>query len=247
MLINIKQIKEDKKAFTVIELLIVIFLFGVFLSAIGTICVQGIKAFHRSRNKLVTQQEAQLAIDRLCRELNESYEPGIAIKKSYDNGGDPNEIWDAICFPTSRNNDDASGTTNMKYGKLEWNRYVVYFKKMGTKEVYRRVIQVTGHPANSLYPEAVPKDKLEYFLKPSYPLSCPPAYSVSSGSITDDRKIAKEIYSIEFDLYNPSLVNVGIPVVHITVDARVKQGTDANGKDIYEQTVLTTDVKPANN
>jgi len=239
--------KSDKKAFTVIELLIVICLFGIFLSMIGTVTVNCVKAFHRSRYKLITQQEAQMSIDRLCRELNESYLPGVKIKKSKDNGGHHDEIWDAICFPTSRSSDDASGNIDMKDGKLKWTRYVVYFKKMGTKDVYRRVIQVTGHPGNSLYPEAVPKDKLEDFLNPSYPLSCPPAYSVASGSITDDRKIAREIYSIEFDLYNPSLVNVSIPVVHITVDARVKVGKDPNGHDIYEQTVLTTDVKPANN
>jgi hypothetical protein len=242
-----KYIKKNNKiAFTVIELLIVIFLFGLFLSAIGTICVQGVKAFHRSRNKLVTQQEAQLSIDRLCRELNESYEPGVRIKKSFWNGGDPNEVWDAVCFPTSRNSDDASGTTTMSNGKLQWNKYVVYFKRAGSKEVYRRVIQVTGYPVNPLYPEPVPDEDMADFLNPSYPVGCPPAYSVTSGTITDDRKIAREIYNIEFDLYNPSLVSVSIPVVHITVEARVKTGTDPNGQDLFERTILTTDVKPEN-
>ena len=238
----------NKRAFTVIELLLVVFLFGIFLSAIGTISVQGIKAFRKSRIRLVTQQEAQLAIDRLCRELNESYEPGVKIKKSKDNGGDPNEIWDAICFPTSRNSDDASGNTSMENSKLKWNRYVVYFKKNGNKEVYRRVINVTSpiHPAFPLYPEPLTDEELEDFLIPSYPLNCPPAYSITSGTITDDRKIAREIYSIEFDLYNPSLLSVNIPVIHITVEARIKTGTDPNGQDLYETTVLATDVRPEN-
>ena len=222
------------KAITMIEVLVFTALFGLFLSVIGVICVQGIKAFHKSRHRLTAQQEAQLSIDRLCRELNESYHPGISIKKSEFNGGEPGELWDAICFPTSRSNDDASGSTSMVGGKLQWNRYVVYFKKMGQKEVFRRVIQVSDHPDNRLYPESVPEDILEDFLTPSYPLNCPPSYSVATGSITDDRKIAREIHKIEFNMYNPTLIDYSLPIVHIFVESRVKVGTDSSGEDILK-------------
>ena len=237
--------KSDKKAFTVIELLIVICLFGIFMSMIGTITVNCIKAFHRSRYKLVTQQEAQMSIDRLCRELNESYLPGVKIKKSKDNGGHHDEIWDAICFPTSRTSDDATGNNDMKDGKLKWTRYVIYFKKNGQKEVYRRVIKVTAHPENFFYPEPLTDEELEDFLLPSYPLKCP--YNITSGSVSNDRKIAGEIYSIKFDLYSPDIISCSIPVIHIFVESRVKTGTKAGGKDLYEHTIITTFAKPENN
>jgi len=237
--------KSDKKAFTVIELLIVICLFGIFLSMIGTVTVNCVKAFHRSRYKLITQQEAQMSIDRLCRELNESYLPGVKIKKSKDNGGHHDEIWDAICFPTSRSSDDASGNIDMKDGKLKWTRYVVYFKKAGTKEVYRRIINVTGHPEDFFRPEPLTDEELEDFLLPSYPLK--PPFNVTSGSISDDRKIANDIYSIKFDLYSPGIISSYIPIVHIFVESRVKTGTKAGGKDLYEHAIITTFAKPENN
>ncbi len=237
--------KSDKKAFTVIELLIVICLFGIFMSMIGTVTVNCIKAFQRSRYKLVTQQEAQMSIDRLCRELNESYLPGVKIKKSKDNGGKHSEQWDAICFPTSRTSDDGSGNTDMENGKLKWTRYVVYFKKTGTKEVYRRVIKVTGHPADYFRPEALTDEELKEFLLPSYPLNSP--YNITSGTISDDRKIANEIHSIKFDLYSPDIISSSIPIIHIYVESRVKTGTKADGKDLYEHAIVTTFAKPENN
>ncbi len=243
---NITFHTSSKSAMTVIELMIAIFLFSILLSATGIICIQSMKIFNRSRYKLMAQQEAKLSLDRLCRELKESYLPGVNVLKSYWNSGDPSELWDAISFPTSRDSDDASGSTSMYEGKLRWKRYVVYFKGIGKKELYRRVITVTDHPKNPLYPDALPDIKLIDFLTPAYPLNCPPSCTVPSGTISNDRKIARDIYNIEFDLYNPSTIYYGMPIVHITVDTRIKTGTDENGKDIFERTVLTTDVKPEN-
>jgi prepilin-type N-terminal cleavage/methylation domain-containing protein len=243
---RIITMKKNKSAMTIIELMIAIFLFSILLSATGIICVQVMKIFNRSRYKLAVQQEAKLSIDRLCRELKESYLPGVNIMKSYWNSKDPNDLWDAISFPTSRDSYDASGSTSMYEGKLRWPRYVVYFKGSGKKELYRRVISVTGHPKSDLYPDALPDIKLIDFLTPAYPLNCPPSYTVPSGTISNDRKIARDIYNIEFDIYNPSTIYYGLPIVHITVDTRIKTGTDSDGNDIVERTVLTTDVKPEN-
>jgi len=237
-------------AVTMVEIIIVIFLFGIFLSAIGVILVQGVRAFHRSKNKLTTQQQAQLALDKLARELNESYEPGIKVFKSTWNEGDWD--WDAICFPTSRSNDDASGGTTIDNGKLKWERYIIYFKDCGVNKttLYRRVINASpGFPTDPLYPEPLEDSTLEDFLNASAPLSPrpPPPYNVGgSGVITDEKRMAGEIYNICFQLYNPDLVEYNLPIVHIRVDSRVRTGEDPNGNPMYESTVLTTSLKPTN-
>ena len=234
-------------AITLVELIIVIALFGIFLSAIGTICVEGVRAFHRSRNKLTTQQQAQLALDKLVRELNESYEPGIRVFRSTWNEGYEN--WDAIAFPTSRSNDDASGGTTLENGKLKWERYIIYFKRCGTNEtnLYRRVINAITFPTDPLYPEPFDDTTLTDFLNPSPPLGSSVPYTAgTSGTITNEKRIAGDIYNISFQLYNPSLIDYSLPIVHIMVDARVRTGEDSSGNPMYESTVLTTSLKPTN-
>jgi prepilin-type N-terminal cleavage/methylation domain-containing protein len=238
--------KTYKNAFTIVEFLIVMTIFGLFLTMAGTLCINGMKSFKKSGNKLTVQQEAQMAIDRLWRELNESYEGGIKIETSEENEGTPGSIWDAICFPTSRNNNDATGGTAMANGKLKWNRYVVYFKKTGTKELYRRVIEATNHPLDPLYPEAMTNGEVEDFISPLSPLNCTTPYSVTSGKITNDRKIAREIYNINFSFYNSDPQFSLVTMVRISVEARVKTGINSEGEDLYENTIITTYVKPTN-
>jgi len=238
--------KKNKKAMTIIELLIVITIFSLFLTMAGTLCVNGMKSFKKSGNKLTVQQEAQIAIDRLCRELNESYGSGIKIKKSEETGGANGSIWDVLCFPTSRNNKDATGDTTMANGKLKWNRYVVYFKKSGTKELYRRVIEANNHPVDPLYPEPLTEDEIEVFLTPLSPLNCINPYSVTEGKILNDRKIAREIYIMDFSFYNSDSDFSTVSMIRISVEARIKTGLNSEGKDLYENTIITTYVKPAN-
>lgn len=235
---------KNKSGITLVEVIIFIFLFGLFMSLIGYICMEGIRAFKKSRERMTSQQEAQLSVDRLCRELNESYEPGIKVFKTSWNGGI--EDWDAICFPTSRDDDDASGNINYSLtdpGKLIWNRYVIYFKKFEDTSVYRRVINASPppFPTDPLYPEALDDPTFTDFLSVDPPAGCPPSVPAGPGDITDDRKIAREIYNISFNLYNPALIEYSLPIIYIEVESRVYVNDEH-----YESTIIKTSVKPTN-
>lgn len=234
------------KGITIIEMLIVTGIFGIFLSLIGLMCVESVRAFNRSKDKIESRQEAQLALDKLCRELNESYNRGINIQVSNWNGGSDN--YDAISFPTSRLNNDASGNTTLTNGKLSWSRYLIYFKQPGNTDLYRRVVDPVNpdYPKYVLYPSPLFIDMFTMFLNVPAPVACP--YNVVSGSnsgiITNERKIARQIYNISFELYNPTLDNYALPIINITVESRV---TKNNNSKVYESTILSTTVKPVNN
>jgi len=230
--------KKSKWGLTLSEVLITTSIIGIFLGLVGVISVDSIKAFHRGSYRLTAQQQALLAIDRLCRELNESHSDTITLIYSTENGGTDTDF-DAICFGSAKESPEATGSENVKIetttGYFRWMRFIVYSKKVGEEKVYRTVLNFydSADPVrNGLSPYSLTiqdvKDGINNVLPPP-PLT------------TSIRQTASDIYLIGFTKRAVSPVVKGI---NIKVIARVKSGRNNTGNNKYETTELTTFVRP---
>jgi len=219
------------KGITLIEVLIATGLMGILLSMTGFICIDGIRAFHKSRFRLTTQQEATMAIDRLCRELNETHSDTITLIYSIENGGSNTEF-DAISFGTPKDNDEATGNikTNTATGRFEWERFIVYSKKVGETDVYRSVINKDS-PSGINIPSPLSENIVKNGIKDM----------LGSGIRTSHRKMARDIYNISF---MEQKIGSAVQGIKVKVISRVVAGKDDAGNKTYETAELVTFIRP---
>lgn len=223
----------DKKAFTFIEVLIATVLFMALIMATGMICIQGVRALQKGRNRVATQTEALIAIDRLCRELNETHTETITIIYSVENDVSGDDDFDAICFGTAKSDSQASdpntNVINTGNGKFDWEQYIIYSKAVGSGDVYRTVMKLPSpkDPDPAPYDIDTIKFCLQDILGPAVK--------------TDHRKMARDIYNLAFTERNVTPVVYG---VNIKVVARIEIGDDDAGNPVYETTELNTFIRP---
>ncbi len=218
------------KGITLVEVLIATGLMGILLSMTGLICVDGIRAFHRSRFRLTTQQEATMAIDRLCRELNETHSDTITLIYSVENGGSDTEF-DAISFGTPKDNDEATGNirTNTATGRFEWERFIVYSKKVGETDVYRSVINKHS-PSGINIPSPLSVSNIKNGIN-----------DITGSDRTSYRKMARDIYNISFI---EQRIGSAVQGIKVKVISRVVSGKDNAGNKAYETAELVTFIRP---
>lgn len=219
------------KGITLIEIMIATGLMGILLSMTGFICVDGIRAFHKSRFRLTTQQEATMATDRLCRELNETHSDTITLIYSVENGGSDNEF-DAVSFGTPKDNDEATGNirTNTATGRFEWERFIVYSKKVGETDVYRSVINKQS-PSGINIPSPLSVNIVKNGVNDL----------LGSGIRTSHRKMARDIYNINF---TEQKIGSAVHGIKVKVISRVVAGKDDAGNKTYETAELVTFIRP---
>jgi len=258
-MIKRKNVLKINQALTITELLIVISILGILLTLVVTLFSGGVRAFKKSVNKMHVNQQAQLALDRLSKEVNESYGEGISTVTSKWNGNnDPNAQWDGICLPTCRTNNEAIGG-NISYmddGKLKWERYIIYFKNINSKELFRKVINVSPpYPVVFSNPNPIGASILELFFisNSTADLITQPrpanieASDMATWQITSTRTIARDVYNMSFELYNPDMNLYNLTLVTVTVDTRVYNNKDTTNPENYiARAIIKTNIKPIN-
>jgi len=130
-MLNIKR----KKGFTILELSVVIVIFGMFLIAIYTILDAGLKGWNLGKNRTEIQNSGELLIRRLVRDITMGSKDSMVI--------DPNGTY--ICMETPMLNGEYTYDPN-EAGLPYWHGHVLYYLYLngdGKNTIYRNYI---SHP-----------------------------------------------------------------------------------------------------
>lgn len=107
------------KAFTLIELMIVLLIFTIILGGILTVMTMGRTSWQSGNTQVVVQQEARKGIDKMVRELRQSRPDTIVGVPADDN------FYSAITFQIP---EDADGDNDVidDSGNIEWGNQISY-------------------------------------------------------------------------------------------------------------------------
>ncbi len=97
--------KYDQEGFTLIELIVSLFLVGLLAAILGMGLVAAIQGYDYNRANVEVAQKAQMAMTRICRELQEM----VAIAEIADNDQDPFIIYDRVTETNGRSEQHTFG------------------------------------------------------------------------------------------------------------------------------------------
>jgi len=125
--------RSARSGFTIVEVLTVISVFGILVTAIFSIFNMGLSAFHKTTTKNELLQEAQITNVKLSADLERSTLSSLSCDAS-----DPEQ--GIAAFLTALDDDEKFITDNR--GRPVWQKYLVYYLDDSTNEMYRREVPV---------------------------------------------------------------------------------------------------------
>ncbi|MEQ8225502.1 MAG: prepilin-type N-terminal cleavage/methylation domain-containing protein [Candidatus Eremiobacterota bacterium] len=219
-----------KAGITLIELMMACFIFGLFMFAVYSTMELGLKSWQLGETKSDIHSRAEIVINRIISDFSYSNLYSLQIQ----NNGNPGSLNEYISFETPIN--PLNGSTEVdadNYGYVKWQGHVIYY-------IYP--LSPTMQRKRTLY---------RYFKQRTTPASRPmilPDY-ISYLTSADDinrRTVAKDIYSIDFDLEKSALtVNVTFEK-NIRKEASVSFSSMADNSKGIETINLTTSINPKN-
>jgi len=130
---------KRQKGFTILELSVVIIIFGMFLIAIYTILDAGLKGWNLGKNRTEIQNSGEVLVRRLVRDITMGSRDSMVV--------DPNGTY--ICMESPMLNGEYKYNQNAA-GFPYWHGHVLYYlyrdPNDGKKTIYRNYI---SHPQRS--------------------------------------------------------------------------------------------------
>ena len=134
--------RPARSGFTIVEVLTVVSVFGILVTAIFSIFNMGLSAFHKTTIKNELLQEAQITNVKLSADLERSSLSSLSADAT-----DPEQGVAAFLSPLD---DDANFVTDNR-GRPVWQKYLVYYLDDTTREMYRREVPLlAGSPQRTV-------------------------------------------------------------------------------------------------
>ncbi|MCA9779428.1 MAG: prepilin-type N-terminal cleavage/methylation domain-containing protein, partial [Candidatus Eremiobacteraeota bacterium] len=134
--------RSNRSGFTIVEVLTVVSVFGILVTAIFMIFNLGLSAFHKTTVKNELLQQAQITNVKLTADLERS-----SLGSLSSDWADPTRGIAAFLSPLD---DNAEFKTDTR-GRPIWQKYIVYYLDDGTNEIFREEIPlVAGAPQRSV-------------------------------------------------------------------------------------------------
>ena len=219
--------KNNKKGFTVVELSLTVVIFSFFMVAVYTIFDTGMKAWNMGRARTDLQNNGEIILKRIIRELSSSSQESIVL--------DPNGEY--ISFESPLKNSDFAYDPN-NGGTPLWQGNIIYYSSAdpvnnNKKILYRRYLSYPGE-------RSLPSPMLDLDLK--YKLAGTPPVE----PLPDFKPVASGINTF-FVSKNKSIINLKIIYSKEAKGANRKKysvsGTADKGNEIFE---LQASVVPKN-
>ncbi len=218
---------------TILELVISVIVFGLFLLAVYATMNVGLKSWQLGESKSDLNQKAEVTLQRILRDIKYTN----MISMQIENYGEPNMINDFICFESPVN--FTQGTFKVDYknvGLPVWQGHILYYTKepdfsSAKKDLFRKF---QPRPNPSIYPLTLTKTLTGLNIY------------INDTSGSNISTVAKDIYSIDFDRYGTKITVAVCFKKHIRTEASVSFEPGSSAETGIEVVELKASVNPSN-